>query len=106
MDQSNGPNDETGKVRLSGQLICASLDEIDIVQKYLPEHIRLTRAEPGCLSFEVTQTEDPMIWRVENVLLIGLRLKHIKSVRRLRHGEPQPGRSAAHTKSRQTNRAN
>ncbi|RUM26887.1 antibiotic biosynthesis monooxygenase [Rhizobium vallis] len=65
MDQSNGPNEETGKVRLSGQLICASLDEIEIVQKYLPEHMRLTRSEPGCLSFEVTQTEDPMIWRVE-----------------------------------------
>jgi quinol monooxygenase YgiN len=65
MNQSNRPNDKTGKVRLSGQLICASLDEVDIVQKYLPEHIRLTRSEPGCLSFEVTQTEEPMIWCVE-----------------------------------------
>lgn len=31
----------------------------------LPEHIRLTRAEPGCLSFDVTRTDDPMIWQVD-----------------------------------------
>ncbi|WP_183905085.1 putative quinol monooxygenase [Rhizobium sp. BK008] len=65
MNQSSTPDDKTGKVRLSGQLICTSLDEVDIVQKYLPEHIRLTRSEPGCLSFDVRQTEDPMIWDVE-----------------------------------------
>lgn len=54
-----------GIVRLSGQLICASAAELDLVRAYLPEHIRLSRAEPGCLSFEVTQTPDPMIWQVE-----------------------------------------
>ncbi len=54
-----------GIVRLSGQLICASAPELDLVRSYLPEHIRLSRAEPGCLSFEVTQTADPMIWQVE-----------------------------------------
>jgi quinol monooxygenase YgiN len=57
----------TGKVRLSGMLICASQDECDIVRRYLAEHIRLTREEPGCLSFEVTQTEDPLIWQVEEL---------------------------------------
>ena len=31
----------------------------------LPEHIRLTRAEAGCLSFDVTPTADPLIWHVE-----------------------------------------
>ena len=30
-----------------------------------PEHIRLTRTRPGCLSFEVTQTDDPLVWRVD-----------------------------------------
>ena len=53
-----------GTVCLSGDLICASAAEAAIVSQYLPEHIRLTRAEPGCLSFEVTQSGDPMIWRV------------------------------------------
>lgn len=55
----------TGKLRLSGLLTCASVTEAAIVHQYLPEHIRLSRAEPGCLSFDVTQSDDPMIWRVE-----------------------------------------
>jgi quinol monooxygenase YgiN len=65
MRRGSGAIDGAGVVRLSGRLICGSLDEIYIIQTYLPEHIRLTRLEPGCLSFEVTQTEDPLIWRVE-----------------------------------------
>ena len=52
-------------VHLTGELICASDDQAAIVRRYLPEHIRLSRAEPGCLSFEVTPTADPMIWQVE-----------------------------------------
>lgn len=56
---------ERGAVRLSGQLICASQQEVDLVETYLPEHIRLTRLEPGCLSFEVTRTADPLVWSVE-----------------------------------------
>ncbi|ABF64597.1 hypothetical protein TM1040_1864 [Ruegeria sp. TM1040] len=43
-----------GRVYLSGHLFCASAQEQALVEQYLPEHIRLTRAEPGCLSFEVT----------------------------------------------------
>lgn len=31
----------------------------------LPDHIRLTRAEPGCLQFDVMQTSDPLIWQVD-----------------------------------------
>ena len=54
-----------GRVHLSGHLFCASAQERALVEQYLPEHIRLTRAEQGCLSFEVTQTDDPSVWRVE-----------------------------------------
>jgi quinol monooxygenase YgiN len=53
------------EVRLSGQLECQTQDEARLVVKYLPRHIALTRNEPGCISFEVTQTDDPLIWRVE-----------------------------------------
>lgn len=53
------------RVRLSGRLICASLDEAEIIHNHLPEHIRLTQAEPCCLSFRVWQTSDPLIWGVE-----------------------------------------
>ena len=57
------------KVHLSGRLICASPAESEIVQHYLPEHIRLTRLEPGCLSFVVEQTVDPLVWRVEELFV-------------------------------------
>lgn len=54
-------------VRLSGFLRCASMAEVETVQRHLPEHISLTRAEPGCISFEVSQTDDPLVWRVEEL---------------------------------------
>lgn len=51
-------------ISLSGRLICANATEADLVRQHLPEHLRLTRAEPGCLSFQVTATDDPLIWQV------------------------------------------
>lgn len=40
---------------LSGTLTCKA-DDARIVRDALPEHIRLSRAEPGCLRFEVVET--------------------------------------------------
>jgi Uncharacterized conserved protein len=57
----------SGKVALSGKLICASADEARLIRQFLPEHVRLTRLEPGCLSFEVTETDDPLVWLVEEL---------------------------------------
>jgi quinol monooxygenase YgiN len=51
-------------IRLRGHLLCQSDADLAIVQKYLPDHIALSRAEPGCLSFDVTQSDDPMVWEV------------------------------------------
>ncbi|MDX8326025.1 putative quinol monooxygenase [Agrobacterium tumefaciens] len=59
----------TGAVRLSGFLRCASVQDVQLVENHLPDHISLTRAEPGCISFEVSQTEDPLIWRVEELFV-------------------------------------
>ena len=56
-----------GAVRLSGYLRCATVQEADQVRRHLPDHARLTRAEPGCISFEVVPTDDPLVWRVEEV---------------------------------------
>ncbi|WBL34541.1 antibiotic biosynthesis monooxygenase [Sinirhodobacter sp. HNIBRBA609] len=50
---------------LSGRLICSDDAQAKIVRAHLPEHIRLTHLEPGCLSFQVTQTDDPLVWTVE-----------------------------------------
>lgn len=57
----------SGKVALSGKLICASSDEARLIRQFLPEHVRMTRLEPGCLSFEVTETDDPLVWLVEEL---------------------------------------
>ena len=58
-----------GAVRLSGRLICGSEREAAILREQLLEHVRLSRAEPGCLTFDVSGdvsgTEDPLVWRVE-----------------------------------------
>lgn len=56
-----------GVIRLTGQLICADEGQAALVAAHLPEHIRLTRAEPGCLSFEVRQSVDPLVWEVAEV---------------------------------------
>lgn len=53
-----------GEVWLTGRLVCASHAQAEIVRTHLPEHVRLTRAEPGCLSFVVEATADPLIWSV------------------------------------------
>ncbi len=71
MEQDDRSKDGRGKVRLSGQLMCTSQEEVDLILRLLPEHIRLTQGEPGCLAFEVTQTDDPMIWHVEECFTDG-----------------------------------
>lgn len=54
-----------GEVCLSGQLVCHTQDQADIVRNHLPLHLALTRAEPGCRSFDVITTSNPLIWQVE-----------------------------------------
>lgn len=51
-------------VRLTGRLICGDEYQRTIVARHLPTHVELTRAEPGCLSFEVTPTDVPGVWSV------------------------------------------
>jgi quinol monooxygenase YgiN len=51
-------------VTLNGRLLCRG-EDLPLVQKLLPEHIRLSRAEPGCLSFAVIPSPvDPLIYEV------------------------------------------
>jgi quinol monooxygenase YgiN len=45
------------------------MEDVEIVKRHLPDHLGLTRAEPGCLSFEVSQTDDPSVWRVEELFV-------------------------------------
>ncbi|MBF4601089.1 antibiotic biosynthesis monooxygenase [Frigoribacterium sp. VKM Ac-1396] len=52
-------------VHLTGQLICATEDEARVVSLHLPQHVELTRAEAGCIAFDVTPTDDRLVWAVE-----------------------------------------
>ncbi|GAB4292286.1 MAG: putative quinol monooxygenase [Roseovarius sp.] len=44
-----------GVIRVHGTLSCAP-EEAAEIRAALAEHIRLSRAEPGCLEFEVSET--------------------------------------------------
>lgn len=56
------------RVALSGALLCRSLAEAERVAALLPEHVRLTRAEPGCLRFHVARAaDDPTRFEVEEL---------------------------------------
>jgi quinol monooxygenase YgiN len=52
-------------IHVTGTLTCATEAEADIVRRHLPTHIDLSRAEPGCLTFNVDPTEDLLVWRLD-----------------------------------------
>ncbi|MGL4236036.1 putative quinol monooxygenase [Tabrizicola sp.] len=52
-------------IRVTGHLICATTEDAEIVARYLPDHISLSRAEPGCITFDVTRSADPLVWRLD-----------------------------------------
>ncbi|MFG6563386.1 putative quinol monooxygenase [Sulfitobacter sp. 1A13421] len=55
------------RVALTGHLRCVTRAEADRVRAGLDAHLRLTRAEPGCLRLDVTPTDDPLVWQVSEL---------------------------------------
>ena len=51
-------------IRLRGQLICMTEAEAEAVRAHLPLHVSLSRGEAGCLTFDIAQADDPMVWEV------------------------------------------
>lgn len=51
-------------IRLRGQLRCMTADEAAVVRRHMGEHIRLTLAEVGCLTFSIVETDDPLTFEV------------------------------------------
>lgn len=51
-------------IRLRGQMVCMTAEERSAVLAHKGEHIRLTLAEPGCLSFDISETDDPFTFEV------------------------------------------
>ena len=54
-----------GVIHLTGTLICATPEDARLVERLLPEHIRLSRASAGCLSFTVLPQPDGLTWAVD-----------------------------------------
>jgi quinol monooxygenase YgiN len=52
-------------IHVTGTLTCSTADEAERVRQFLPDHIALSRAEPGCLTFNVAPTDDPLVWRLD-----------------------------------------
>ena len=53
----------TGAVRLTGTFRCAP-EETASLCAAIPGHVALSRAEPGCLAFDIRQTADPCVFEV------------------------------------------
>ncbi|MEZ5754445.1 MAG: antibiotic biosynthesis monooxygenase [Paracoccaceae bacterium] len=51
-------------IRLSGRLVCMSEEERAAVLLHRAAHEAATRAEAGCLSFAIDDTDDPMVFDV------------------------------------------
>lgn len=51
-------------VHLTGRLICTTPEERRVVLAHLPQHMRLTLREPGCLFFDIAQDADPLVFHV------------------------------------------
>lgn len=69
-------DDGANVVRLTGNLLCNSVEDAIVVRDRLPKHIRLTLAEPGCLSFRVWQSDDPLVWHVDEVFIDTSAFRH------------------------------
>lgn len=54
-------------IALQGRLICADAAQMMTALSLLPDHIALSRAEPGCLQFDLWQDEDPLIWHLSEL---------------------------------------
>jgi putative acetyltransferase len=58
-----------GMTTLTGTLTCTTPEQAETVRAHLPEHIHLSRAEPGCLKFDVVQKDDPMVWHLDEAFV-------------------------------------
>ena len=56
-------------ITVTGTLTCSTIAEAETVRRLLPDHIRLSRAEAGCLTFNVEATDDPLVWRLDEIFV-------------------------------------
>jgi quinol monooxygenase YgiN len=51
-------------IRVRGQLRCMTEADAAAVACHVGDHVRLSRAEPGCITFDISPTDDPMVWEL------------------------------------------
>lgn len=54
-------------IALAGRLICADARQMMTALSLLPDHVDHSRAEPGCLRFDLWQDEDPLVWNLSEL---------------------------------------
>ena len=54
-------------IGLTGRLICADAAQMVTALTLLPDHVALSRAEPGCLRFDLHQADEPGIWHLSEL---------------------------------------
>lgn len=54
-------------VALSGHLTCADAAQMMLALDLLPGHVTLSRAEPGNLRFDLAQSDDPLVWHLNEL---------------------------------------
>lgn len=58
---------EAPLLEISGELQCADIGQLLRALDLLPEHAELSRAEPGNLRFDLAQTDDPMVFALNEL---------------------------------------
>lgn len=58
---------EKPMIAVTGRLICSDTAQMMTALSLLPEHVELSRAEAGCLRFDIWQDDDPLIWHLSEV---------------------------------------
>lgn len=60
---------KTPMIGLTGRLICQDAGQMMTALSLLPDHVRLSRDEPGCLRFDLWQDEDPLVWHLSELFV-------------------------------------
>ncbi len=56
-------------IALTGRLICTDAGQMMTALSLLPDHVTASRAEPGCLRFDLWQDDDPLIWNLAELFV-------------------------------------
>lgn len=54
-------------VAVHGRLICTDAAQMMTALSLMPDHAELSRAEPGCLRFDIWQDDDPLVWHLREL---------------------------------------